>query len=96
MVVNNKETLKIWKQIYNLDPKLYKLNLVDTMWGFLTKNKNKNLEDVNFMKYNLQISNIHDWIESKNEPWGMMATKLIKKGKEVITQRKSKSHNKFT
>ncbi len=29
------------------------------------KKQKKNLEDVNLMKYNLQISNIHDWIESK-------------------------------
>jgi len=36
------------------------------MGGISTKKiKNKNLEDVNIMKYNLQKSNIHDWIESK-------------------------------
>jgi hypothetical protein len=52
------------KQIYNLHPKLYRLNFVDTMGGFLTPKK-KNLEDVNLIKYNLQRSNIHDCIESK-------------------------------
>jgi len=61
---NNKETLKLLKKIYNLHPKLYKLNLVDTIWGSLTQKK-KNLEDVNLMKYTLQRLNIHDCIESK-------------------------------
>jgi hypothetical protein len=37
MVVNNKETLKLLKTNYNLHLKLYKLNILDTMGGFLTK-----------------------------------------------------------
>jgi len=31
-----------WRKIYNLHPKLYKLNLVDNMGGFLTISKKIN------------------------------------------------------
>jgi hypothetical protein len=38
MVINNKKILKVLKTNLQFTSKLYKLNLVDTMGGFLTPN----------------------------------------------------------
>jgi len=64
------------------------------MGGFFFKNKKK--EFGGCQSNEIQFTKIkHTWLDwIQTEPWGMMTTKPITKGKKVAVQRKSKLHNK--
>jgi hypothetical protein len=64
------------------------------MGGFSFKNKKKEFggcqyNEIQFIKIK------HTWLDwVQIEPWGVMTTKPITKGKNVTTQRKFRLHNK--
>jgi hypothetical protein len=65
------------------------------MGGSVTKNKKKEFRgcqsnEIQFVKIK------HTWLDwIQTEPWGVMATMPITRGKETSTLRKSRLHNKF-
>jgi hypothetical protein len=59
------KSLKIPKQNLQFTSQVIQIKPCGHHGRFFNKKQKTNLEDVNLMKYNLQISNIHDWIESK-------------------------------
>ncbi len=60
MVVINKETLKLLKKNLQFTSQVIQIKPCGHHGRFFSKKQKQNLEDVNLMKYNLQISNIHD------------------------------------
>jgi hypothetical protein len=63
MVVNNKEIFMLLKTNLQFTSQVIQIKPYGHHGRFFNKKKKTNLEDVN-----LQISNIHDYIESKLNP----------------------------
>jgi hypothetical protein len=64
MVINNKETLKFLKRNLQFTSQVLQIKPCGHHGRFLNK-KQFFFGRCHFNEYNLQISNIHDWIESK-------------------------------
>jgi hypothetical protein len=65
LVVDNKEALKLLKKNLQFTSQVIQIKPCGHHGKFFNKKQKKNLEDVNLMKYNLQRSNIYNWIESR-------------------------------
>jgi hypothetical protein len=61
----DKETLKLLKKTLQFTSQVIQIKPCGHHGKLFNKKQKQDLEDVNLMKYNLQISNIHDWIESR-------------------------------